>query len=446
MWAPTSSSTPSLPPPLPPGTGRDANFTETRNEAGRCCASAGRGRSSAPVTGTAPSPTTGRTPSGSGRPASGPTRPRCGSRSGATSTAWRPGSGCRTARWRRAPPAPSTSGSRAFQHPGALARRHPASQLRLRLPRGISGQPLSHHSRRTLRGAPVPGGRAGGAGRRMRHAAAVRLGYYFPETATGVQLAYRYYWDWFPGTSATPYDPWNLRSHTGEARVFQGIAPDLELRLLYRVTGSRTGRRSGATPSPTVVLPAQRTLSTATIQARARDHALSEAKLIGAPRRCGPIRSSGGSRRAVSRSLTAITSRAPASAAPRAPGRLHDAILKRWRGPSARMPVRLSDWRSLARVRPPSSAVGQRSTPSGSCCWGPPFWSGRSPTRGRRIARPSRAWPGWRASSCSPPSTSASGSARWRAAPAPSPGQGLSAATAAWGLLATALLGFLVRE
>ena len=82
---------------------------------------------------------------------------------------------------------------------------------------------------------PYPAGGLVGQGRRMRHAAAVRLGYYFPETATGIQVAYRYYWDWFPGTSATPYDPWNLRSHTGEARVFQEIAPDLELRVLYRV-------------------------------------------------------------------------------------------------------------------------------------------------------------------------------------------------------------------
>jgi hypothetical protein len=71
-------------------------------------------------------------------------------------------------------------------------------------------------------------------GRRLRSAIAPRAGYYFPSTGTGVQLSYRYYFDLFPGTYKTPYDPWDLHSHTIEGRVYQYLSRDVELRLLYR--------------------------------------------------------------------------------------------------------------------------------------------------------------------------------------------------------------------
>jgi hypothetical protein len=79
--------------------------------------------------------------------------------------------------------------------------------------------------------------RAGGSlrdGRRLRHAISPRIAYYVPRTGTGFQLAYRYYWDQFPGTPAAPGEPWDLRAHTIEGRVYQEVGPYLEVRLLYR--------------------------------------------------------------------------------------------------------------------------------------------------------------------------------------------------------------------
>ncbi|HVV15906.1 MAG TPA: DUF3570 domain-containing protein [Polyangia bacterium] len=70
--------------------------------------------------------------------------------------------------------------------------------------------------------------------RRQRNAASVWLAYYFPESQTGLQLRYRYYWDFYPGTSQVNYDPWNLRAHTIEGRVYQKLTRNLEVRLLYR--------------------------------------------------------------------------------------------------------------------------------------------------------------------------------------------------------------------
>jgi hypothetical protein len=81
---------------------------------------------------------------------------------------------------------------------------------------------------------PYPVGGQIGQGRRLRDAIAVRAGYYFPESGTGLQLNYRFYWDSFPGNAMTPYDPWGLIAHTIEGRVYQQITPELELRLLYR--------------------------------------------------------------------------------------------------------------------------------------------------------------------------------------------------------------------
>ena len=220
---------------------------------------------------------------------------------------------------------------------------------------------------------PYPAGGLVGQGRRMRHAAAVRLGYYFPETATGVQLAYRYYWDWFPGTSATPYDPWNLRSHTGEARVFQEIAPNLELRVLYRVYWQPHGAAfwCDTIANRSCYLPTDPYLQQRS-QARPRHHALSRSKALLA--RGGAAAVSvlpvvrGGQFRDRLRPLLPEHQLRRRS---RAAGRLHDAILKRWRWTPR------PEWRRGFPIgvrspgcERPSSAAGRRSTPSGSCCWG----------------------------------------------------------------------------
>ena len=69
---------------------------------------------------------------------------------------------------------------------------------------------------------------------RLRNAVAARLGYYVPSTSTGFQLHYRYYWDLYPGTPLTTYDPWKIHGHTVEGRVYQQLTPALEVRLLYR--------------------------------------------------------------------------------------------------------------------------------------------------------------------------------------------------------------------
>ena len=71
-------------------------------------------------------------------------------------------------------------------------------------------------------------------GRRLRNAVSARLGFAIPQSGTGFQLNARYYWDVFPGTAATPYDPWGIQAYTVEARVYQQIGPDVELRVLFR--------------------------------------------------------------------------------------------------------------------------------------------------------------------------------------------------------------------
>jgi hypothetical protein len=70
--------------------------------------------------------------------------------------------------------------------------------------------------------------------RRLRVALAARIAYYLPQSETGLQLHYRYYFDVFPGTAATPYDPWQIHAHTIEARIFQQLTRDLEIRIVYR--------------------------------------------------------------------------------------------------------------------------------------------------------------------------------------------------------------------
>jgi Protein of unknown function (DUF3570) len=70
---------------------------------------------------------------------------------------------------------------------------------------------------------------------RLRHAIAPRTAYYFPATGTGLQAHYRFYWDNYPGSDgASMMDPWELRAHTIEGRVYQQLTQDLEVRLLFR--------------------------------------------------------------------------------------------------------------------------------------------------------------------------------------------------------------------
>lgn len=71
--------------------------------------------------------------------------------------------------------------------------------------------------------------------KRLRSAVAARAAKYFPSTATGVQLLYRYYFDFYPGDAPDwNGDPWGIRSHTVEGRVFQGLGRDVELRFTGR--------------------------------------------------------------------------------------------------------------------------------------------------------------------------------------------------------------------
>jgi Protein of unknown function (DUF3570) len=72
--------------------------------------------------------------------------------------------------------------------------------------------------------------------KRMRNAAGVRVAKYFPGPRTGLQMLYRYYWDFYPGDAwqFPSGDPWHVRSHTVEGRIFQAIGSDLELRLTGR--------------------------------------------------------------------------------------------------------------------------------------------------------------------------------------------------------------------
>jgi len=83
--------------------------------------------------------------------------------------------------------------------------------------------------------------------KRWRNAVAARVAQYIPEAGLGLQLHYRYYWDLYyklkwgvlPTSASDPLsttggDPWDVRSHTIEGRVFKTVGRDTELRLTYR--------------------------------------------------------------------------------------------------------------------------------------------------------------------------------------------------------------------
>ena len=63
--------------------------------------------------------------------------------------------------------------------------------------------------------------------KRWRNVAAGRAAKYFPDSGTGLQLYYRYYWDAYPAE-------WQVTSHTIETRVFQALGSELEIRLTGR--------------------------------------------------------------------------------------------------------------------------------------------------------------------------------------------------------------------
>jgi hypothetical protein len=71
--------------------------------------------------------------------------------------------------------------------------------------------------------------------KRWRNAASARIGKYFPAMGGGVQIHYRFYFDLlYPGADIPGGDPWGLRTHTVEGRLYQRAGRDLEIRLSAR--------------------------------------------------------------------------------------------------------------------------------------------------------------------------------------------------------------------
>jgi len=69
---------------------------------------------------------------------------------------------------------------------------------------------------------------------RMRNAFTPRIAYYVPQTGTGFQLHYRFYFDYYVGERLTASDPWLLIGNMVEGRIYQQLTPTLEVRLLFR--------------------------------------------------------------------------------------------------------------------------------------------------------------------------------------------------------------------
>ncbi len=70
--------------------------------------------------------------------------------------------------------------------------------------------------------------------RRLRNAVAIRFAAYHPASSTGFQFHYRFYWDFYPGNAETADDPWLIRAHTFEVRLYHKLSRNLEARLLFR--------------------------------------------------------------------------------------------------------------------------------------------------------------------------------------------------------------------
>jgi hypothetical protein len=101
--------------------------------------------------------------------------------------------------------------------------------------------------------------------RRLRHVAVFRAAHFFPALALGVQLHYRFYIDQWPGSldqqpgasqlPAPPSDPWNLISHTIEARLYRELGHGLELRFAYRFHTQGAARFRECVGDPSRVQP-----------------------------------------------------------------------------------------------------------------------------------------------------------------------------------------------
>lgn len=91
---------------------------------------------------------------------------------------------------------------------------------------------------------------------RLRSAIAPKFAYYIPSTSTGLQLHYRYYFDYYPGGHLTDSDPWLLMAHMIEGRIYQQLTPTLEVRLLFRYYRQNHARFWCKPPVKPTTLPA----------------------------------------------------------------------------------------------------------------------------------------------------------------------------------------------
>jgi hypothetical protein len=92
---------------------------------------------------------------------------------------------------------------------------------------------------------------------RLRNAITPRIAYYIPATSTGLQLHYRFYFDFYPGDHATPSDPWLLMGQMIEARLYQQVSPTVELRFLFRYYRQNHARFWCAPPVPSRLPPTE---------------------------------------------------------------------------------------------------------------------------------------------------------------------------------------------
>ena len=206
-------------------------------------------RRSRSATGTARSRTTGRTPwvprawpPVLGRHRHGPTVARTQLRLDDVPRAG--------ARLRAVPPSAdlstSTSGSSGLSYTQVLvAGGVGPGELRGRLPRRVSGEPVPPRPEIGSRCCRTRGGRIGagrGSGTPSRRASPTTSrapGRAFSSTTATTGTI-------FPGEPGTP-DPWALRAHTIEARVYQQVSRNVEVRFLYRQHIQNQAPRSGAT-------------------------------------------------------------------------------------------------------------------------------------------------------------------------------------------------------
>ena len=150
-----------------------------------------------------------------------------------------------------------------------------------------------------------------------RHRAA--HAYYFPQTGHRACSCFTATTGTcFPGgDGVSQLDPWALRAHTLEGRVYQQLTPDLEMRLLFRYHKQNHAQFwCDAIAVPGCYAPGSHVLQHRS-EAGPADHEVPGGQGgVGGRRRCATCRSSAGSPAAASRSPTATSCRPPASAAP----------------------------------------------------------------------------------------------------------------------------------